>query len=732
MSDTAVTARLAMSTEFLESFSVLEKKIQAKVRKFMTDFQQRPDSGGTNFEKIKAAPDGNLRSVRIDQNYRGILLAPENGNIFVFLWVDKHDDAYAWAAGRRVSIHPKTGAIQIIESTTVGDADAKDTVPGQAVTASPSPSPFAGSHDGPKLFDPFTDDELIALGVPAELIELARTIRDENDLNTIQRRFPPDAQEALQYLAGGYGYSEVLEALGLGEENEDVVNTDDFETALDNDLSRRSILIITSDTNLEAALDYPLDKWRVFLHPQQQRTVTVNATGPYRVLGGAGTGKTVVAMHRACHLIRSVFPDTSDRVLFTTYNPNLAADISRNLDKLCTAEERDRIEVMSIDKWARKYLKAIGRPATNISEDALAEMWSRALAHKNENLALPDTFFPHEWETVVQYQGITSATEYLTARRTGSGTRLSRKQRLLVWEVFERLRSLVSEQDGIEFADILRLARVKLKEGERYTRYVAVIIDEAQDMHPEAFRLTRAILVPPDQPIPANSIFIVGDGHQRIYRQPVKLSDCGIPIVGRSRRLRLNYRTTEETRRYAAAVLSGETIDDLDGDTDSLSGYTSLMHGVKPEEIACTTDAEQLQAITGQISAWLGPDFTAEDLSTVCVVTRTREQRDSLCHSLANAGTTAQKVEKDGEPKKPGVRVATMHRVKGIEYDYMIIAGADNESVPLRRVLNRQGATEVDRRNVIQKERSLLYVALTRARKGVMVSWVGERSELLP
>ncbi|MEX2442533.1 MAG: UvrD-helicase domain-containing protein [Alkalispirochaeta sp.] len=736
MSNATMQAKLALSAEFLEAFSALGKQTQAKVRKFMTDFQRNPASPGKNFEKIHTAPDGNLRSVRIDQDYRGILLKPDDGNVFVFLWVDKHDDAYAWAAGRRVTIHPNTGAIQVLE-TVSGDAvdssGASSDVDGAVdMTAGPA---SADASSIPGIFDPYTDAEIVQVGVPEELLPLARSIHTEDQLQFVLRRFPSDAQEALQYLSAGFSYSDVLDELGLSEESQPV-DTGDFETALNRDLSRRSVVLITSDTDLQDALDYPLAKWRIFLHPQQERLVRVNATGPYRVLGGAGTGKTVVAMHRARYLVRTVFPADTDRVLFTTFNTNLAKDIRTNLQMLCNAEELDRITVQNIDGWAHDYLTKIGRPTEPLSHYKRNELWDEALAYRDDTLSLPDEFYKREWETVVQYQGITSAEEYMTARRTGAGTRLSRRQRVAIWKVFARYRDLVSATGQVEFADALRIARMQLEAGNRPMRYAAVVIDEAQDMHPEAFRLARAILVSPDEEIPPNSLFITGDGHQRIYQRPVKLSDCGIPIVGRSRRLKLNYRTTEETRRFAAAVLSGESIDDLDGGTDTLNGYTSLLSGSEPIERSCQTEEEQADVIVSQITGWLGE--SADGLaapaaqSTVCIVARDGQHIKQLEALLMQREMTVRQLTKEGDPSEEGVRIGTMHRVKGIEYDYMIVADVDDLTVPNPAAVNRPGMNETDRTIALRQERSLLYVALTRARKAVMVSWVGQRSRLLP
>ena len=753
--------KLALSAEFLESFSKLDRKMQARVRKFMSDFQQSPERAGFNFEKIEAAAEGRLRSARISQDYRGILLKPASGDVYVFLWVDKHDDAYQWAERRRISIHPHTGTIQIFRTATAdepeaGEGPASDGRPaasgdapgsGDRRSASgadldtgerrpPSDGPAARDsatvESGPRLFDPYRDDELVRVGVPEELLPIVRSLRDEADFERVRRRFPEEASEALDYLAAGIPYSEVLEELGLPSEREAApVDTEDFAAALENERTRRSVMVVTSDRELHDALDFPLARWRIFLHPQQQRMVNVNASGPYRIHGGAGTGKTVVAMHRARTLVRDFFPDETDRVLFTTFNRNLAEDISRNLGMLCSAGERDRIEVAHIDSWANRFLKRLGYTVVPVDAAKQEELWGAALAHRDDSLALPDEFYRSEWENIIQEQAILSVEEYLTARRAGAGTRLSRKQRLAVWPVFERYRELLSEAERLEYVDILRIARLKLEAGERPMRYAAVVIDEAQDMSAEAFRLARAIVARPGEEIPPNSLFIVGDGHQRIYRRPTTLSACGIPITGRSRRLKLNYRTTEQTRRYAAAVLAGQTVADLDGEADSLAGYTSLLHGRPPIEAPCESMEAEARTIAGQIGEWLGEEAEESELSGVCIVARSRDYLDSLSTLLGEAGITCRFVGRDGDPKKDGVRLATMHRVKGIEYDYIVVAGAGAEHLPKASTVDRPDMTGADRAHALLRERSLLYVALTRARKAVLVTWVGERSPML-
>ena len=723
MSTGTITAQIAMGPDFLEAFSKLPRQTQGKLRRFMEEFRENPTSNGYNFEKIKSAPDGNLRSVRIDQGYRGILLQSDRDDAFVFLWADKHDAAYDWAAGRRVSIHPSTGVIQIIPVVESGPV--ADSAPEQDPGFIAPPAQAAG----PKLFDPYSDDELIRLGLPEELLPIVRSVYTQEQLQRIGRRLPADVLEALSYLAAGIGYQEVLTELGLDEVPE-TVDTSDIAAALQNPLTQRSLTLVTSDEHLKEVLDYPLDKWRIFLHPVQRKLVEMNSSGALRVLGGAGTGKTVVAMHRAKHLAEKVFTQPQDRILFTTFNINLATDIAKNLDKLCPPAVRERIEVLHINGWAHDYLKRMRYKVKIVSSQQQQELWETALTHKDADANLSDGFYRTEWESVIQYHGIVNIADYLTVKRTGAGTRLSRLQRKKAWQVFSRYRELLAEKQLLEFTDELRLAKDVLQQNRAYTKYRAVLIDEAQDMLPEAFKLARSIVAAPDEDIPPNSLFIVGDAHQRIYNYPVRLSALGIPIVGRSRRLKLNYRTTQETCAYASAILAGIDVDDLDGQADSLVGYTSLVHGETPHQHAADDIEQEAGYIAAQIQQWVGDDDSTDKYNSICITLRTNKLVSNYAELLEHAGLPVTIIGKEGEKDEDGVRLATMHRVKGLEFDYLILASANNSTLPYPSSF-RSAETETEKDDVMKKERSLVYVALTRARKAAMITWSGEKSELL-
>jgi superfamily I DNA/RNA helicase len=349
--------------------------------------------------------------------------------------------------------------------------------------------------------------------------------------------------------------------------------------------------------------------------------------------------------------------------------------------------------------------------------DALEKLWDKALAFGTEG-SFPSSFFRDEWELVVQRHGCETWEDYKKASRSGRGVRMSRAQRRQVWPVFEEYRHLLEKHGYREPEDAMRDATELLRQDKIRLQLRSILVDEAQDMSTNAFALLRAA-IPEERP---NDLFIVGDGHQRIYRKQVVLSRAGVKIRGRGRRLRINYRTTEEIRRYAVAVLEGENFDDLDGESDSTRGYRSLMHGTVPELLVCDTFADEVEAVAD----WLA----GHDLSRTCLVARTNRLVDRYAEHLEDRGITTRRIRPSDpdDPTKPGLRVATMHRVKGLEYDRMIIAGMNQDAMPYKKQIESSEDRAV-RREAELMERALLYVALTRARQAALISAHGKVSD---
>ena len=702
--------QIALSDQFLDCFADIPKTEQKRVQQFISKFRRDPFSSGINYEKINDAADDNFRSVRIGDNYRGIVLKPDQGNVYLLLWVAKHDDAYDWARRHRCDIHPDTGGLQLLQ-TPKSELEQEEPAP-------PEPEPSA-----PSRFEKFRDRELRRLGVPDQHLPLVRKVVTDEDLERLEDRLPREAFEALYMLGAGESLDNVMREYALPTTP---VDTHDFAAALDRDTTKRRFVVVKDDIDLQRILEAPLEKWRVFLHPSQRRLATWDCNGPIRVLGGAGTGKTVVAMHRAKWLVSELYPRAGQKILFTTFNPNLAKDIAQNLKKLCEPDQLARIEVINIDKWVSRFLKQ-NRYSHRViypHNKAFSSLWNLALDEKPADPDLPDSFYHEEWERVILPQRIMSKVEYFRARRIGRGVALSRRQRAAIWSVFEELHMQLQQKGYRPIQMAIQDAIELIQEGKSHIPYQAVVVDEAQDMGPDAMKLIRSLV--PERP---NDLFIVGDGHQRIYSHRFALSHCGINIRGRSRKLRINYRTTEETRRFAIAVLENQEVDDLDEGKDSASGYRSIMHGRPPEIGQLGTQQEEQSWIEGHIKNLLDRGAKEAD---ICLVARMHWIVKRYETFLQNAGYKTRRLTNDtlDDRSVPGIRLATMHRVKGLEFPYVFMTSINAGVCPLEKAV--EGSEDpTERRSSEFNERALFHVSASRAIRRLFVSSYGEPSEFL-
>jgi superfamily I DNA/RNA helicase len=698
---------IAISLDFLKAYASIPRELQKNVREFTEKFQQDPKSPGINYEVIKSARDKSLFSVRINQGYRAIVFHPSGSQVYMLAWVDRHDDAYDWAASKSFEVNPLTGALQVLNAATA---------------AEPSAEPAVGASGA--LLAHVKDKHLLRLGVPESLLQLVRGFETDGDLERAEKELPQEAYEALFLLASGYSVDDVFREMERPEQEPDAVDTSDFVAALVQEDSQRRFFVAEDSKELNEILGAPLEQWRVFLHPKQRKLISMNANGPVRVLGGAGTGKTVAAMHRAKHLAERVFVAKDDRILLTTFTRNLAVDIAENLRKLCDPAVYARIEVVNLDHWVDNFLRTQGYKQKTLFGTEKNDCWRNAMLYRPEGARLSEAFYRSEWEEVVQAQNVTSAEQYVKAPRLGRGTKLSREQKKKVWEVFQEYRAQLNEHGQKEFVDLIRDARSLIETKQLKLPYRSIIVDEAQDVSSEAFRLIRAIV-----PAGPNDIFIVGDAHQRIYRNRASLGKCGIDIRGRGKKLKLNYRTTGEIRRLAVSLLEGRVIDDLDGGVDTQKGYMSTRAGVPPVLKHFATFAQEVSFLKSRIDEIVG-DGDSE--GSICLVARTHSLLEAYEAYLAEHGTAIYEIKRDAadQREKPGVRMATMHRIKGLEFDHVLVAAVNKGVVPLEQAVE-SGDDAVARRNAETVERSLLYVALTRSKKTASITGYGEASPFL-
>jgi Txe/YoeB family toxin of Txe-Axe toxin-antitoxin module len=673
-----------IATTFFESLNDLEPREAAKAIEFVTKFQANPDQPGIRIEKLQTK-SRDVWSGRITQELRCII--HKDGGNWALLHAGHHDPAYQWAQRRAVGRHPVTGALQIVETVE------SSTEVVAAVEQGPA--------DAKPIFVAHADDYLASLGVPLDWLPTIRKIVDDDQLLQVVGRLPEDVAERLVALAAG-----------------DLVTPPppvqpSTPLAQDADTQRR-FYVVEQEDELLRALQAPMERWLAFLHPSQRALVAREFSGPAKVSGSAGTGKTVVAMHRARHLAR-----LGHRVLLTSFVTTLCDNVARSLDVLCSNEERSRIEVSTVHKQALAVVRRVEPDARVASSDDVMTLLDRFA--REHAPAFDLEFVRAEWQGVVEIQGIGSWPEYRRARRIGRGQPVSVRDRKTLWAVFGGVQEALRKEHRYDWSGLCGRAAELLASGEVKPRFDAVVVDEVQDLKPPELRFIAALCAHAP-----GRLMVVGDAGQRIYPGGFSLTSLGIDVRGRSSVLRLNYRTTEQIRRAADRVL-GNTADDMDGATETRTGTRSLLRGPVPELVAHESPDAEVEAAVARIRRWLGEGLKPTEIG---VFARTRRYLDPLEAALAQAGIASRRLSDQSPPLAPAIQLGTMHRAKGLEFKAVLILGGSADQIPNAFVLS-QITDPQDREEAEARERNLLYVAMTRARDELCVSWAGERSGLL-
>jgi len=645
-----------------------------RVWEFIGMFQTNPKQPGISLERLQG--NSQLWSGRISKDLRAIL--HKEGDVWSLLWADHHDDAYRWAENHQVERHPVTGVYQLA----------------RIAPAPPPSAPVATTVPG--LFDSFSDEYLLSLSVPANWLPTLRHLKDEDGLLHILDGLPAEIGERLLAVAAG----EIVAPPPALPVSQGFTHSPEH---------RQRFYVVEDSAELQRILDAPLHKWLGFLHPSQHRLAYGSYAGPLKVTGSAGTGKTVVAMHRARHLARQ-----GRNVLLTTYVGTLADNLRRNLQLLCGEEELRRIAVNTVHGQAAELLKGVVRA---LPGEEVKKRLERVVAQ----VATPWTldFLWAEWERVVSPQSLRSWVEYRSAPRTGRGRGLSARERKSVWDIFDGLIATLRSEKTEDFAGTCRLAREALQSRERASPFDAVIVDELQDLQPQELRFVAALA--DGRP---DGLTLVGDAGQRIYPGGFSLANLGIATRGRSHVLRINYRTTEQIRRFADRIL-GETTDDFEGGQESRKGTRSLLKGPAPHRRACADPAEQVAVTLERIQSCRREGL---DYDEMAVFARKRSLLEPMEKALAAAGIPLCPLEKK---ERPGVRLGTMHRAKGLEFKTVFVLDCSAAYLPLQSVAERL-TDPADREEFVENDRRLFYVSLTRARDEVYLSWVGKPTPFLP
>lgn len=703
---------LVLDKAFMADFTKLEPPVRQKVVELPGKFSEAAHTG-VHLEKLTGAVDDRVRTVRVDQFWRGVVVRLGEGR-FALLRVMPHDDANKWAIKQRFGVNPVTGIIELVDIPTVAE------------TVDLLAPPSVDAAEEPGLFDAVADKAFRQVGVDDELVPLLRRMRDESELLAISALLPKAQGDAVLMLADGKTADEVWAELAKDYLlTDEPVDTEDLDKALELAATKSEFIVTTDDQQLRSLLSGDFEAWRTFLHPTQRALAERPVfNGPVKVTGGAGTGKTVVAIHRARFLARQLVQsgDPTGRILVATYTNSLSANLERTLKSFCSADEFKRIHVSTVDSYAHQTLAAAGIKLRPIDDAALrAKAADVAAMTALDDIGLDGRYLVSEWDQIVLGRDLRSLADYATSPRPGRGRRLTRPQRKQVWEAITRLVDDLAQSKAATYHQIAARAADQLT-SVGTAPYAHVIVDEAQDLHPAQWRLLRAA-VPPGE----NDLFIVGDAHQRIYDSRVSLASIGIETRGRSRRLKINYRTSQQILGWALGILSGEPIDDLDGNAERQVGYRSEFQGSPPVVRSFDTAVEEAQFVTDAIIRWLDDDVSA---SSIGVVARTYDDTLAISSALKSAEVASTEIGKS----KGGaaVQVGTMHSSKGLEFARLAVIGVNADRVPLPYAVTPEAEDAEQHRHDLQRERCLLYVACTRARDALIVTSSGQPSPLLP
>ncbi|QIQ86380.1 3'-5' exonuclease [Erythrobacter sp.] len=707
---------LLYASTFADALGKLTHQEQKQVKITTVDLLMDPKGSGLSLERLTRAADDKIWSARVSRDLR--IIMRRDGEDTLLAYVGHHDDAYGWAERRKFLKHERTGSMQIVEviEKTGGEDGHFDWSAGRQ-TEEPT------STDKVQPFWALSEDDLLDVGVPREWLDAVREMAEE-DLDRLFDHLPAEAAEALYDFATGgsledhkkllsrasvsfaeeVGHSGSKDALAFGFVKHMSEGSD--TSAYTHPDARRRFRVIENVEELIAALDAPFEKWAVFLHPAQRALVEKRATGPTRVTGSAGTGKTIVALHRAVHLARL---SEDARVLLTTFSQPLSDALERKLELLTEAlpQVRERIAVKPIDAAAIAiYSARFGKPV--IADDDLISKAIETACEQGLGGDLSKEFLAEEWSEIVDAWGVEDAETYAKLPRVGRRTRLGPKQREAAWAVFEHLLAYLGDNNLVTPSMIYR----RLADDPTEMPFDHVVVDEAQDLTVAQVGFLGSLAG-----VRADAVFLAGDIGQRIFRLPFSWTRLGLDIRGRSHSLKVNYRTSHQIRATADKLLP-PSITDMDGVEEGRRGTVSVFDGPEPQLIMAGDEEEERR----MVSSWL-----ADCLSTgikpieIGILVRSDEQIDRARRIIG---------EVNADQGSEKVQIATMHGAKGLEFRAVAVVACDEDVLPdQQRMASIGDINELE--TAYETERHLLYVACTRARDRLLVSCVSPGSEFL-
>ena len=696
--------RLFLAETCWDKLFDLPKRVQTKVKEFQRKFRENSISAAIHLEPIAQFKDSSLRTARIGDDYRAIL-GVISADDYSLLYVDHHDEAMRWASNKKFVWNEHTQSCQIIPLH----------VDQQIVDI-----PKEAHQEIEKPFMCYGADKLLKIGVPTELIPLVCKFEDMTDLEKSEALLPADTFEYLFYILDG---ERDIDQIIIEIEEGKSISESISEQLLSNNNKRRFVEI-KEDEDLDRLLDGDIKKWQIFLHPSQRKLVESEYKGSMKVSGGGGTGKTVAAIHR----LKKLTASPVSKVLFTTFTKAL----TQNLEQILIGMDlpSGRYDLNNIDavifEIAKTYtiLPENFKVVDYLSENKGVEMWTQIV---DDSLTEFDADFLYsEYLEVIVFNNIVNSDTYLKQSRIGRTKSLSRKQRMEIWTLAEKYKEEKAKYNYVDRSELFNIVANYLNSMKIHP-YTHVIADEIQDFSNPELRFLRALVA--EGP---NDLFLVGDPFQRIYNnRRINFSLTGINIRGvRSKRLRVNYRTTEEIKKVAVSVVKGCSYDDFEGNSESITGYVSLMHGEYPTYQLFDNLEKELDAIVAFIEDCLLKGVSLSEIAVTAKDKDALKQVQSVHHNKnihyrINRG-------KEWVGDLDGVRLCTFHSIKGLEFKVVILTNVNDRTMPVNPesyLLARMD--RLAQKNYLLTLRSLLYVAITRAQQKVLITGVGKKTEIL-
>jgi superfamily I DNA/RNA helicase len=693
------------------SLSRLDGIAARQVNDAMSIFCTDPGRPGLNLELLNGSR--RLHTIRASKSIR-ILLARE-GDVSVFLEAGAHDDIYNRAARMRFVANPATGFVGLVPIDVAGDDEANE----RRLLAERRQTTLDYARDVVGVLDHWSDAELLEVGFTDIEIGVLRTCAAEDELCLLD--LPGDRLEL------------AIDLLELAPEQ---WRNPSLDPAAEAERRIREVLLASpqSFTQLfppeEAAriAAAPIEDWMVFLHPDQRAAIERRHSGPARVRGSAGTGKTVVGLHRAAALARRFEADgESGKVLFTTYIKSLPPVFASLFARLPLAAV-DQVEFINIDKLAFRICRESGdRPQLEPRAiDAAFASAYRTVVQAGSPLAeLSRDYLRTEVQAVIKGRGLRSVEDYLAIDRTGRRTRFTEPLRRQMWLLKEEWDRQMAQRGTIDFTDVILRARDHARRLPA-PAYRAAIIDEAQDLTLVGLQLIRALINGQSGDRP-DGLMVVGDGAQRIYAGGFTLKQAGIDVRGRTTVLKVNYRNTRQIINAAMAVAGDQVVDDLgDEQRRGDAAPESARDGIKPVLKCCTSHLDELGFVVRAIA-----DLTSSGTMSIAdfaVAAATNDQAKQIREALSAAGIECQTLESyDGQPTD-AVKVGTHHRIKGLEFKVVFLPFLGAADFPRSQV---PGQGDLEYAEATELAVSCLFVAMTRARDGLFLSCSGEPSTVL-